>query len=77
MFRFGFGGQTSPTFNLPPHPGKERIMVLAVVGGVSYREIAQVQQNISYLQQQDPQMKIILVSNNIINAEDILMSVFR
>lgn len=52
-------------------------MVLAVVGGVSYREIAQVQQNISYLQQQDPQMKIILVSNNIINAEDILMSVFR
>jgi ribosomal protein L6P/L9E len=57
------------------HPGNQEVIVLFVIGGISYKEVGQVQ---AVLQEytQISGNKIILMSNNIIGNEELLQLIF-
>lgn len=69
----GFGGAISA--DQPPPLAARPILVLFVLGGVSYLEVRQVQTQL--LAVAAPNTRIILLSSSIVGAEHILHSVFE
>lgn len=73
--RLGFGGSENEEVT-GEHPGSNDVIVLFVIGGISYKEVGQVQavlQEYQFLSSN----RIILMSNNTICAEEVLQSVFE
>lgn len=80
--RLGFGGSAVTNAAASPHPGDQSTLVIFVIGGISYKEVGQVQALLDLHRQQQQQRsgkggavggsgKIILLSTKTINPENI------
>lgn len=56
-----------------PHPAEQPVLVVFVLGGISYKEVGQVQHLLS-ANKALPNTKIVLLSTRMVNAENILHS---
>jgi hypothetical protein len=79
----GFG-QKIKAVTEAPHPGTMKVVVIVVVGGISYKEITQVRQVIEEFSQQGKNelsiqnlQRVILVSTTFISNEDVVLNIFR
>ena len=72
---FGFGGQVASSVNTP-HPAEQPVLVIFVLGGISYREAGQVQQ-VLRSNAMISNARIVLLSTRIVGAENILYQVFH
>lgn len=70
---FGFGSQVASVATTP-HPADQPILVLFVLGGISYKEVGQVQQMLS--KYAVPNTRVIILSTRLVSAENILYSFF-
>ncbi len=73
--RFGFSFVHGSSRDSREHPANQEIVVLAIIGGVSWKEVAQIQSIIA--DNPSCNKKIVVLSNSIINAEDMLRMMFR
>ena len=71
---FGFGSQVASSAVTTPQPSDQPVLVLFVLGGISYKEVGQVQQLLS--ERAVPNTKIAVLSTRIVNAENVLYSFF-
>ena len=71
---FGFGSQVASSVVTSPQPSDQPVLVLFVLGGISYKEIGQVQQLLS--QRAVPKTKIIVLCTRIVNAENVMYTFF-
>jgi hypothetical protein len=70
-----FGGPAASTAPSTPHPAEQPVLVLFVLGGVSYKEVAQVQRLLQHSGVADS--RVILLSTRILGAENVLYQVFN
>ncbi len=70
----GFGSENDDAPG--EHPGNNDIIVLFVIGGISYKEVGQVQAILQEYQLLSSN-RIVLMSNNTICGEELLQSVFE
>lgn len=76
-YRLGLGSVASTRL---PHPGDNNIIVIFVIGGLSYKEVGQIRSVVdNHLNNQstkDPQkLRIIIGSNKLFVPEDILLQI--
>jgi hypothetical protein len=73
--RLGFGTENEDS-RMVEHPGNNDTLVVFIVGGISFKEVGQVQ---SLLQeyQNITGTKVILMSNNVVSSEELLQLVFN
>lgn len=81
-------GLSNSGANGVPHPSDRAIIVIFVVGGISLKEAMQVQQQLDEFYNQsnshsltkftaaESRPRIVLMSNKIVNAEDVLHMLF-
>lgn len=78
---FGFGlSRVVKAATEAPHPGSYKTIVIFVVGGITYKEVAQVRAMLEKYQssdQGDESWRIILLSNKTICSEEIISSLFQ
>lgn len=79
---FGFGSQVASVASTP-HPSEQPVLVIFVLGGISYKEVGQVQQQLLQSNagsssglggQPLSNTRIILLSTRMLNAENVLYS---
>lgn len=70
---FGFGSQVAAAVSTP-HPAERPVLVLFVLGGVSYKEVGQVQQLLRC--KAVPDARIIILSTSMLGAETVLFQMF-
>lgn len=70
----GFGSENDDAAG--EHPANNDIIVLFVIGGISYKEVGQVQAILQEYQLLSSN-RIVLMSNNTICGEELLQSVFE
>jgi hypothetical protein len=71
-----FGGPAATSAASTPHPAEQPVLVLFVLGGVSYKEVAQVQRLLQ-LSGGVADSRIILLGTRILGAENVLYQVFN
>lgn len=71
---FGFGSQVTSSAVSAPHPAEQPVLALFVLGGVSYREIAEIQRTLSA--QVLPNTRIVILSTRMVGTENICYSFF-
>lgn len=78
MGRFGFGSSTSVVGNdAVPHPTERENIVICVIGGISFNELAQVRRILEeYHAHSTKTHRIWILSNKIINTEELLTQLF-
>jgi hypothetical protein len=59
-----------------PHPAERPVLVVFVLGGISYREAGQVQQLLKSQRKGTGDMRVILLSTRIVGAENIVFQAF-
>lgn len=69
---FGFSSQVGSAVSTP-HPSEQPVLVIFVLGGISYKEVGEVQQLLS-AQNVQSNTRIILLSTRMLNAENVLHS---
>ena len=57
-----------------PQPYEQPVLVLFVLGGISFKEVGQVQQLLA--QHAVPDARIVILSTRLISAENVLHSLF-
>lgn len=70
---FGFGGQVVPAVT-SPHPSELPVLVIFVLGGMSFREAGQVQQAMRKIECNNT--RIILLSTRTLGVENVLYQIF-
>ena len=65
---FGFGSQVASVVTTPT-PAEQPVLVIFVLGGISYKEVGQVQQQLKDIVV--PNTKIVLLSTRTVNAENV------
>jgi hypothetical protein len=70
-----FGGQAAATTVSTPHPAEQPVLVLFVLGGVSYKEVGQVQRLLQNSGLADS--RVILLGTRILGAENVVYQLFN
>jgi len=70
---FGFGSQVASVATTP-HPSDQPTLVLFILGGISFKEVGQVQQALT--KHAVPNTRVIILSTRLVSAENVLYSFF-
>lgn len=70
-------GMKVASVNETPHPGAQRVLVLFVLGGITYKELAQVRAVLDKYSDERSDQRIVLLSTRTISSEEILACLFR
>ncbi len=63
-----------------PHPGAHKTIVIFVLGGITYKEVAQVRSMLDKYhsqEQREDNWRIVLLSNRTISSEEVISTLFR